>query len=101
MPVSPPPPVPAPFFSFGLSPASPGFVLVPRERRRNVSGGDRWGDVIRRVRMRRNAPDGNVLVGDEATGRSLEDAESGDNERTSPARGRWKWLQSLVVGRRT
>jgi len=99
MPVSsPPPPVHAPVFSIGLSPASPGFVLVPRERRRNVSGGDRWDDVIRRVRMRRDAPGGNVLAGDETVGRSLEDAEAGSNETT--ARGRWKWLQRLIVGRR-
>jgi len=100
MPVSsPPPPVPAPVFSIGLSPASPGFVLVPRERRRHVGGEDRWGDIIRRVRMRRD-PRGNVLAGGEAAGQGPEDAEAGDNERISPARERWKWLQRLIVGRR-
>ncbi|KAI0308208.1 hypothetical protein B0F90DRAFT_1909447 [Multifurca ochricompacta] len=49
---SPPTSVPAPGFSIGLSPVSPGFALVPRERRRctsGQSGGDPWDDVVRRV----------------------------------------------------
>ncbi|KAH9023749.1 hypothetical protein EDB84DRAFT_1508227 [Lactarius hengduanensis] len=66
---SPPVPVPTPGFSIGLSPVSPGFALVPRERRRcasGQSGRDSWDDVMRRVRIRQVASDGDAAVGDDA-----------------------------------
>jgi hypothetical protein len=104
---SPPSAVPAPGFSIGLSPASPGFVIVPRERRRCVSGqslGDPWDEVIRRVHTRRIVSDANVLPADEAErGRD----EDGENDRTNPggrtilARGRWKRLRNLILGLRS
>ena len=105
-PVSPPPaPVPAPGFSIGLSPASPGFALVPRERRRCVSGqsgGDAWDEVIRRTRMRRTVSDGYAVAGDDVE-RNHEAGAVGEDERDTgkvgQARGRWKWLRTLVRGR--
>lgn len=93
---SPPSSVHAPVFSIGLSPASPGFVLVPRERRR--SGADRWAEVIRRVRTRRVVSDTNVLAGGEVE-RGIEEAGVGGNERVDSHR-RWAWLRSLIVGQR-
>ena len=98
---SPPSSVPAPIFSIGLSPASPGFVLVPLERRRCTSGqlgGDPWVEVVRRVRSRRVVSDSNVLAGEEV-GRGIEEAGTGGNERVD-AHGRWAWLRSLIVGQR-
>ncbi|KAI0296197.1 hypothetical protein BC826DRAFT_1005822 [Russula brevipes] len=104
---SPPASVPAPVFSFGLSPASPGFSLVPRERRRCISGQsiDPWDEAIRHVRARRIVSDTSALAGDEVE-RGLASAssrEAGEDERnvaagrTSRARGRWKWLHGLIV----
>ena len=98
---SPPSSVPAPVFSIGLSPASPGFTLVPLERRRCTSGqlgGDPWVEVIRRVRARRVVSDSNILAGEEV-GRGIEEAGTGGNERVD-AHGRWAWLRSLIVGQR-
>ena len=101
---SPPSAVPASGFSIGLSPASPGFVIVPRERQRCVSGqslGDPWDEVIRRVHTRRIVSDDNVLPGDEV---ERGHNEAGENDRidlggrTIQARGRWRWLQDLTLG---
>ncbi|KAI9512593.1 hypothetical protein F5148DRAFT_1373089 [Russula earlei] len=104
MPVSSPPSsVPAPVFSIGLSPASPGFVLLPRDRRRGVSGqtvGTSWDDAIRRVRTRRIVSDGVLSGPGVAVGRDVQEAGAGENERTGLARGRWKWLRGLIVGGR-
>jgi hypothetical protein len=101
-PHSPPPStVHAPVFSIGLSPASPGFVLVPRERRRctsGQSGADRWDEVIRRVRTRRVVSDTNVLAGEEVE-RGIEEGGIEGNERADSHR-RWAWLRSLIVGQR-
>ena len=96
---SPTNPVPSPVFSIGLSPASPGFVLIPRERRRCVSGqsgGDRWDEVIRHVRARRIVSDTGVMSVDEVE-RSREEDGAGENG-TSQAAVRWSWLRSLVLG---
>lgn len=102
LPVGSPPSsaVPAPGFSIGLSPASPGFVIVPRDRRRCVSaqsGGDVWDEVARRIHTRRIMND---TPGDEVEqGRE----EAGENDGTDPggrairARGRWKWLRRLIL----
>ena len=95
---SPPSTVHAPVFSIGLSPASPGFVLVPRERRRSTSaqpGGDPWVDAIRRVRSRRVVSDTSALAGEEVE-RGIDHARSGEND----SRGRWAWLRRLVVRQR-
>src|SRR6266404_2970834 len=65
---SPSVPVPTPGFSIGLSPVSPGFALVPCERRRCTraqSGRDRWDDIIGRVRTRQVASDGDTVGGGE------------------------------------
>jgi hypothetical protein len=91
----------APVFSIGLSPASPGFVLVPRERRRSTSaqpGGDPWVEAIRRVRSRRVVSDTNVLAGEEVE-RGIDQAQSGENENMD-SRRRWAWLRRLIVGQR-
>ncbi|KAN0124759.1 hypothetical protein V8E52_001311 [Russula decolorans] len=98
---SPPSAVHAPVFSIGLSPASPGFVLVPRERRRSTSaqpGGDPWVEAIRRVRSRRVVSDTNALAGEEVE-RGIDQAGSGENENMD-SRGRWAWLRRLIVRRR-
>jgi len=103
---SPPSAVPAPGFSIGLSPVSPGFVIVPRERRRCVSGQsiDPWEGAARRVHARRIMDDTSVLPGDEVErGREEagEDDRTDSDGRTTRARGRWKWLRSLILGRRS
>lgn len=103
---SPPSAVPAPGFSIGLSPVSPGFAIVPRERRRCVSGQsvDPWDEAARRVHARRTVSDTNALPGDEVE-RGRE--EAGEDDRTDSdgwstrARGRWKWLGSLILGPRS
>jgi magnesium transporter len=98
---SPPSSVHAPVFSIGLSPASPGFTLVPRERRRctsGQSGGGPWDEVIRRVRTRRVASDSNVLAGEEVE-RGIEEAGTRGHERVD-SRVRWAWLRRLIVGQR-
>jgi hypothetical protein len=97
---SPPASVPAPVFSIGLSPASPGFSLVPRERRRCISGQsiDPWDEAVRHVRTRRIVSDTSALAGGEVE-RGREEAEAGEDEAgwTSRARGRWKRLRGLIV----
>jgi hypothetical protein len=98
---SPPSAVHAPVFSIGLSPASPGFVLVPRERRRSTSvqpGGDPWVETIRRVRSRRVVSDTDALAGEEVE-RGIDQARSGQNEHMD-SRGRWAWLRRLIFRRR-
>jgi len=101
---SPPSAVPAPGFSIGLSPASPGFVIVPRERRRCVSGQsiDPWEEAARRVHARRVVSVTSVLPGDEVE-RGHEEAGENDSTDlgTTRARGRWKWLRSLILGPRS
>ena len=98
---SPPSAVHPPVFSIGLSPASPGFVLVPRERRRSTSaqpGGDPWVETIRRMRSRRVVSDTNALAGEEVE-RGIDQARSGEDENMD-SRGRWAWLRRLIVRRR-
>ncbi|KAI9460586.1 hypothetical protein BJY52DRAFT_1185947 [Lactarius psammicola] len=103
---SPPVPVPTPGFSIGLSPVSPGFALVPRERRRctsGQSGRESWDDVMRRARIRQTVSDGGAVVGDdveqgydvgvEQSGR----ADTGGGRIINRARARWRWVQSLVT----
>ncbi|KAH9065742.1 hypothetical protein EDB87DRAFT_1679456 [Lactarius vividus] len=98
---SPPVPVPTPGFSIGLSPVSPGFALVPRERRRctsGQSGRDSWDDVMRRVRIRQVASDGDAVVGDDAEQGYEVQRDTGRGRIINRARARWRWVQGLVVG---
>jgi len=109
-------PPPTAGFSIGLSPVSPGFAIVPRERRRRVSvistgagtsnasgnetvrndeGGGRWRNMVRAVGMRRTVSEGHVTRGDvEAPG------EGHQEEGRGKAKGRWRWLRGLVVHER-
>ncbi|KAH8997294.1 hypothetical protein EDB92DRAFT_2030276, partial [Lactarius akahatsu] len=101
---SPPVPVPTPGFSIGLSPVSPGFALVPRERRRcasGQSGRDSWDDVMRRVRIRQVASDGDAVAGDDAEQGyevGVGQRDTGRGKIINRARARWRWVQGLVVG---
>lgn len=107
---SSPVPVPTPGFSIGLSPVSPGFALVPRERRRcasgqsGQSGRDSWDDVIRRARIRQIASDSDAVVGDEVEqGHDAGVGQSGRGDTeggkiVNRARARWRWVQDLVLG---
>ncbi|KAI0068198.1 hypothetical protein BV25DRAFT_1793338 [Artomyces pyxidatus] len=97
-------PPPAPGFSIGLSPVSPGFALVPRERRRRVSGvagneesGGGWRDVVSRVQMRRTVSEADAP----RVGQDVERGEGQGAEGESGkvrAKGRWKWLRGLIRG---
>ncbi|KAF9453812.1 hypothetical protein P691DRAFT_558189 [Macrolepiota fuliginosa MF-IS2] len=90
----------------GLSPISPGFVIVPRERRRKLSGlglGDAEqdsrprqrsvseGDVGGALRIYGNSdfPDSNLT-----NERQIDEGDAG-----GPSRGRmrWKWLKNIFV----
>ncbi|KAN0133262.1 hypothetical protein V8E53_008986 [Lactarius tabidus] len=102
--VSPPIPVPAPGFSIGLSPMSPGFALVPRERRRCTSGQstrDSWDDVIRRARLRQIVSESDAAAGDDVeqgNNAGVEREETGDGRVVNAARARWRWVRALVLG---
>lgn len=96
-------------FQIGLSPVSPGFSIVPRERGRVVSGINRpygFGDVVeqaRRERRRRTVSEGDVATRalaleqggllSEPEGLVDEGGEDGARRR---ARARWRWLSTLV-----
>ncbi|KAI0052896.1 hypothetical protein FA95DRAFT_1553198 [Auriscalpium vulgare] len=96
-------PPPAPGFSIGLSPVSPGFALVPRERRRRISGDESaWHGVVRHAQMRRAVSEGAVASEQGADGVHA-DVERGEGARRSVLRSqvkaRWKWLRGVVTGR--
>jgi len=78
-------------FSIGISPASPGFVVVPRERRRKVSG------MSMESQMRRTQSEGEVLPVpvpmDEAIERTL--SEDAEMHPSPPRRSRWRWLRGV------
>ncbi|RDX55843.1 hypothetical protein OH76DRAFT_1396195 [Lentinus brumalis] len=131
-------------FSIGLSPISPGFSIVPRERRRrptqgtahlagssySAGTGDSHGSehasavhsvlphawTIRRVvsegdgdageRRRRDgaAARGGLPYGTDVERAAEGGAPAGDDLAASqnqnrPAKGRWKWLRGVVLGR--
>ncbi|KAF8274090.1 hypothetical protein EI94DRAFT_1768938 [Lactarius quietus] len=104
--VSPPqvPVVPTPGFSIGLSPVSPGFALVPRERRRCTSGQsarDSWDDAIRRARTRQFASENDAVVErevEQGNDAGLELGEAGGGRVINQARARWRWVRGLVLG---
>ena len=107
---SPPVAVPTPGFSIGLSPVSPGFALVPRERRRctsgqsGLSGHDSWDDAIRRARIRQIASDSDAVVREDVEqGFDAEVGQSGPGDTggakvINRARARWRWVRGLVLG---
>ena len=85
-----PPQLPA--FSIGISPASPGFVVVPRERRRRVSG------LSMDSQMRRSQSEGDIFPSpgsiDEAVGHTF--SESADLQQPpAPQKPRWRLLRRV------
>lgn len=78
-------------FSIGISPASPGFVVVPRERRRKVSG------LSVESQIRRSQSEGDVFPVpdpvDEAVERTL--SEGAGLDPSPPRRSRWGWLREV------
>ncbi|KAF9654362.1 hypothetical protein BDM02DRAFT_3152718 [Thelephora ganbajun] len=78
--------------SIGISPASPGFVVVPRERRRKVSG------LSIESQMRRSQSEGDVFpvpsAVDEAMERTLSEGAEMDSS-PPPQRSRWRWLRGV------
>ncbi|KAJ7092721.1 hypothetical protein C8R44DRAFT_860915 [Mycena epipterygia] len=104
-------------FQIGLSPVSPGFAIVPRERGRIVSGLNHaygFGDVVdeatrrRERRRRRTVSEGDVRTRALALDRAelLSDGlpvgsnEDGEDTRTR-AKARWRWLSTLAWTRQT
>ncbi|KZT30582.1 hypothetical protein NEOLEDRAFT_1082700 [Neolentinus lepideus HHB14362 ss-1] len=90
------PSLPMPSFSTGLSPVSPGFAVVPRERRRRVSGMGP-GESVRAFPMRRAVSDGDVSVRSPST----EEGASGGHRDAdvSEGRRRWRWLRDIFPRR--
>lgn len=101
-------------FSIGLSPVSPGFALVPRERgrRKRVSSVEDDSHLLERGTFRRVLSEGSV-----AAGISRESRDEGDVQIASPrteeeieasglqvggdrSRTRWRWLSSLLTSRK-
>ncbi|KAF9786949.1 hypothetical protein BJ322DRAFT_1052867 [Thelephora terrestris] len=80
-----------PGLSIGISPASPGFVVVPRERRRKVSG------VSMESQVRRSQSEGDIFPVpssvDEAEERTF--SESADSQPPLPQSSRWSLLRRI------
>ncbi|KAI0094886.1 hypothetical protein BDY19DRAFT_988676 [Irpex rosettiformis] len=102
-------------FSIGLSPVSPGFALIPRERgrRRRVTSVEGDPHLLERGTLRRAFSDGSVAQEESGEGRG-----EGDEQVVSPAMerdieasglhvggdqssARWRWLPNLFASRRT
>lgn len=95
-------------FSIGLSPVSPGFALVPRERagrRRRLTSIDSEADFFSAARR---TNDGDAHVSGEgghdletpASPGSAHDIEaSGLHVGGRPTKGRWKWLSGVLAFR--
>ena len=82
-------------FSIGISPASPGFVVVPRERRRRVSG------MSMESQLRRSQSEGDAFP---VSGSVDEAAECSVPEGagthppplpSAPERSRWRWVRRV------
>jgi hypothetical protein len=82
-------------FSIGLSPASPGFVLVPRERRRRVSGMS--VESLDRRPVRRTVSDGDALQFSPSFGdvSATVDANDGEASQSKRSKDRWRWVKVL------
>ena len=77
-------------FSIGISPASPGFVVVPRERRRKVSG------MSMESQMRRSQSEGDIFPAPDPVDESIERSVSeGAESHPQPQRSRWRWLRRV------
>jgi len=82
-------------FSIGISPASPGFVVVPRERRRRVSG------MSMESQLRRSYSDGDVfpVSGSVEEGVERTVSEGAGLQQSPPPSGaqrsRWRWLRRI------
>ncbi|TFK41161.1 hypothetical protein BDQ12DRAFT_646977 [Crucibulum laeve] len=107
-------------FQIGLSPVSPGFTLVPRERRRRMTGlGSELVDVVRDTgeqerrrerRRRRTVSEGDagrriVLLGSEDDGLGDDHAVSEEassevlHARPQNSKSRWRWLREVFTDR--
>ncbi|KAJ6621744.1 hypothetical protein B0H10DRAFT_2215090 [Mycena sp. CBHHK59/15] len=107
-------------FQIGLSPVSPGFAIVPRDRGRIVSGltlhpSYGFGDVVEQARRReteqerrrrRTVSEGDVrsrvvalergeLLEGARVGQRDEEPERGDRDGNR-GKARWRWLSSIV-----
>ena len=81
-----------PALSIGISPASPGFVVVPRERRRRISG------LSMDSQMRRSHSEGDIFpVPDRVDELAAEHTSSEGEELQPPSaqKSRWRWLRGL------
>ena len=79
-------------FSIGISPASPGFVVVPRERRRKVSG------MSMESQIRRSQSEGDVFPVPDSVDETVERAlsEGAEFQPSPPSqRSRWRWLRGV------
>ena len=79
-------------FSIGISPASPGFVVVPRERRRRVSG------MSMESQMRRSQSEGDAFPVPDSVEEVAERTVSEDAGSTPPPppqRSRLRWLRRV------
>lgn len=88
--------------SIGLGPMSPGFSIVPRDRRRKVSGhGHGFADVVDDAmgERRRTVSGGTVQLLGESGSSEPTEAAARPASPTSPkevAKRRWGWVRSLV-----
>ena len=88
--------------SIGLGPMSPGFSIVPRDRRRKVSGhGLGFADVVDDAmgERRRTMSGGTSQLLGESVSSEAPEAAANPASPTSPkevAKRRWGWVRSLV-----
>lgn len=82
-----------PALSIGISPASPGFVVVPRERRRKVSG------VSIESQVRRSHSEGDIFAVPSSVDEAVEPtfSEVADSQPPLPRRSRWRWLRRVFT----
>ncbi|KAJ8522583.1 hypothetical protein ONZ45_g878 [Pleurotus djamor] len=107
-------------FQIGLSPMSPGFSIVPRERHRRISGLRRDNSIEREDgdRRRRTVSEGDFrhhlftapdpddpplnagdAVGEVTPDIGMTEAGVNPNKGHRPAKDRWKWLAGLFTRR--
>ena len=78
-----------PAFSIGISPASPGFVVVPRERRRRVSG------LSIESQTRRSQSEGDIFPVPGSVGEVVERSLPEGAPSPPPERSRWRRLRGV------
>ncbi|KII86431.1 hypothetical protein PLICRDRAFT_44027 [Plicaturopsis crispa FD-325 SS-3] len=95
-------------FQIGLSPLSPGFTPVPRERRRRVSGMG-FGEVVQdavaaagtrhRRRTVSEADVGRAVgLGGDTVDEGAVQGDAGESGKKGKARLRWRWLRRALGG---